>query len=334
MIYYEEVVKFSKIIFKKLFLNLKNVNNLNDLSQLKSKYLGKNSILVKMLKRIINLNLNDRIKYGSILHNVKKKIIVIIKDKKKNILIHNASVKSNQKFFDTSLPGRKLSHGCLHPITNIIIDIEKFFCRLGFFILYGQELEDSFHNFDALNVPNNHVSRKSNDTFWFDSDRLLRTQTSSMQIRALEKYKVPIRVIVPGKVYRNDYDRTHTPMFHQVEGLMIGKEISFSNLKWILNKFLSYIFQKNIKVRFRNSFFPFTVPSAEVDIKTSSGQWLEILGCGMVHPNILKRFNIDLNNYSACAFGIGVERLLMIKYGISDIRYFFENNISFLKQFV
>jgi len=184
-----------------------------------------------------------------------------------------------------------------------------------------------------LNIPKNHPSRDSHDTFWFDKNRLLRTQTSSMQIRIMKKEKPPIRFIFPGKVYRNDYDATHTPMFHQIEGLIVEKNINFSNLKWIIYNFLYNFFDKNISIRFRPSYFPFTTPSAEVDIITKTGKSLEVLGCGMVHPSVLNNVNIDFRSYSACAFGIGIERITMLRYEISDIRYFFENDLRFLKQF-
>ncbi|MDE5285515.1 MAG: phenylalanine--tRNA ligase subunit alpha, partial [Buchnera aphidicola] len=187
--------------------------------------------------------------------------------------------------------------------------------------------------FDALNISQDHPSREGHDTFWFDSNRLLRTQTSSMQIRVMKKKEPPIRLLVPGKVYRNDYDSTHTPMFHQIEGLIVDKNMSFAHLKWIIYYFLYYFFGNKISIRFRPSYFPFTVLSAEVDIVHSDGKFLEVLGCGMVHPKILKNLNIDTSIYSACAFGIGIERLTMLRYGVLDIRSFFENDIRFLKQF-
>ncbi|KAF0716035.1 Uncharacterized protein FWK35_00027786, partial [Aphis craccivora] len=186
----------------------------------------------------------------------------------------------------------------------------------------GLEIEDEYHNFDALNIPKNHPARDNHDTFWLDENRLLRTQTSTMQIRIMKSEKPPMRFIFPGKVYRNDYDSTHTPMFHQVEGLIVDKNINFSHLKWIIYNFIY------ISLRFRPSYFPFTTPSSEVDIMSDSKKWLEILGCGMVHPLVLKNVNIDSNIYSACAFGLGVERITMLRYGISDIRSFFENDLS------
>jgi phenylalanyl-tRNA synthetase alpha chain len=231
------------------------------------------------------------------------------------------------------LPGRYKENGVIHPINHSINYIKNFFSKLGFESISGFEIEDEYHNFDALNIPKDHPARNNNDTFWFDEHRLLRTQTSSMQIRIMKEEKPPIRFIFPGKVYRNDYDSTHTPMFHQVEGLIVEKNINFSNLKWIIYNFLHDFFDKNISIRFRPSYFPFTTPSAEVDIITNVGQSLEVLGCGMVHPSVLKNVNIDCNFYSACAFGIGIERITMLRYGISDLRSFFENDIRFIKQF-
>ncbi|GAA5217628.1 hypothetical protein GCM10025776_23040 [Corallincola platygyrae] len=196
----------------------------------------------------------------------------------------------------------------------------------------GPEIEDGFHNFDALNIPEHHPARADHDTFYFNPDMMLRTQTSGVQIRTMEAEKPPLRIISPGRVYRNDYDQTHTPMFHQVEGLMVDENVSFTELKGILHDFLRAFFEEDLEVRFRPSFFPFTEPSAEVDVKGKNG-WLEILGCGMVHPNVLRSVGIDPEKYSGLAFGIGVERLTMLRYGVNDLRAFFENDLRFLKQF-
>ena len=194
-------------------------------------------------------------------------------------------------------------------------------------------MEDGFHNFDALNIPANHPARADHDTFYFNPDVMLRTQTSGVQIRTMEVEKPPIRIISPGRVYRNDYDQTHTPMFHQVEGLMVDKNVSFTELKGILHDFLNHFFEKDLTVRFRPSYFPFTEPSAEVDVMGENGKWLEVLGCGMVHPNVLKSVGIDPEEYTGFAFGMGVERLTMLRYGVNDLRAFFENDLRFLKQF-
>jgi phenylalanyl-tRNA synthetase alpha chain len=204
---------------------------------------------------------------------------------------------------------------------------------LGFSVKTGPEVEDGFHNFDALNIPANHPARADHDTFYFNPDVMLRTQTSGVQIRTMEVEEPPLRIISPGRVYRNDYDQTHTPMFHQVEGLMVDKNVSFAELKGILHDFLNNFFEQDLQVRFRPSYFPFTEPSAEVDVMGKNGKWLEVLGCGMVHPNVLRAVNIDPEVYTGFAFGMGVERLTMLRYEVNDLRAFFENDLRFLKQF-
>jgi phenylalanyl-tRNA synthetase alpha chain len=223
--------------------------------------------------------------------------------------------------------------GSLHPVTLTIGYIEDFFNKLGFESKSGPEVEDAYHNFDALNIPDHHPARSSHDTFWLDSTRLLRTQTSSVQIRTMRNSKTPIRVIAPGRVYRNDHDSTHTPMFHQVEGLVVDKGTSFSQLRALLVDFLDYFFDEKVQTRFRSSYFPFTEPSAEVDILGDNSIWLEVLGCGMVHPNVLQRVGIDSELYTGFAFGLGVERLAMLRYGFGDLRKLFENDLRFLSQF-
>ncbi|ABJ90559.1 phenylalanine--tRNA ligase subunit alpha [Buchnera aphidicola] len=324
------------IVFKNIFVSfkkeIKKVNSIILLNNFCSKFLGKKSVLSFYFKKIKKFDIIKRKKYSIILNDFKKKINNIILEKKKQIYNNSQNLKKKKVFLDFSLSGRKTKIGSLHPITIVINEIKKIFYHYGFEIFYGPELEHIYYNFDSLNVPINHPSRSKNDTFWFNPDYVLRTQTSSMQIRVLEKFSYPIKVIVPGKVYRHDYDHTHTPMFHQIEGLIVNKLISFSNLKWILKDFIKKIFKKKIKVRFRNSYFPFTCPSAEMDIQNKFGEWIEILGCGMV-LQCFKNFDIDCNIYSACAFGIGVERIAMLKYSVSDIRYFFENDIRFLQQF-
>jgi phenylalanyl-tRNA synthetase alpha chain len=243
----------------------------------------------------------------------------------------------NQKLagetIDVTLPGRGQSRGGLHPVTRTINRIESFFNELGFSVKTGPEVEDGFHNFDALNIPANHPARADHDTFYFNPDVMLRTQTSGVQIRTMEVEEPPLRIISPGRVYRNDYDQTHTPMFHQVEGLMVDKNVSFAELKGILHDFLNNFFEQDLQVRFRPSYFPFTEPSAEVDVMGKNGKWLEVLGCGMVHPNVLKAVNIDPEIYTGFAFGMGVERLTMLRYEVNDLRAFFENDLRFLKQF-
>lgn len=325
------------LILQKLFNTIKNeIKNsykIKELDEIRIKYLGKKGIFSNCVKNLKNFSFEEKKKYFIIFNEIKKKIINQIKSRtiELNKIILDQRIKNER--IDISLPGRRLENGVMHPINHSINHIKKFFSKLGFESINGFEIEDEYHNFDALNISKNHPSRDDHDTFWFDRNRLLRTQTSSMQIRIMKKEKPPIRFIFPGKVYRNDYDATHTPMFHQVEGLIVEKNINFSNLKWIIYNFLYDFFDKNISIRFRPSYFPFTTPSAEVDIITNNGKSLEILGCGMVHPLVLKNVEIDSNFYSACAFGIGVERITMLRYGISDLRSFFENDIRFIKQF-
>ena len=234
---------------------------------------------------------------------------------------------------DISLPGRNASVGTLHPVTKTIMRIRELFADMGFQVVEGPEIEDAFHNFDALNIPANHPARSEHDTFYFNPDLVLRTQTSGVQIRVMEKQQPPIRMISPGRVYRPDYDMTHSPMFHQVEGLLIDKDIHFTDLKGILYDFLLNFFEEDLEIRFRPSFFPFTEPSAEVDVKGKNGKWLEVLGCGMVHPQVLISAGVDPKVYSGFAFGLGVERFAMLRYGVNDLRAFFENDVRFLKQF-
>ncbi|MBK4764946.1 MAG: phenylalanine--tRNA ligase subunit alpha [Pantoea sp. Brub] len=305
-----------------------------EIEKVRIKYIGKKGYITQKFNSLSNLPIELRPKAGFILNKAKNKIIKHIQSCKNKLNSISLDADLLDKSIDISLPGRYIENGSLHPITHTINRIKDFFNKLSFEVIYGLEIEDSYHNFDALNIPKYHPSRTSQDTFWFNDNILLRTQTSSVQIREMKHKKPPIRIISPGKVYRNDYDREHTPMFHQVEGLMIDKNINFSNLKSIMYDFLNYFFGKDIKIRFRPSYFPFTEPSAEFDIMNDdNNHWIEVLGCGLVHPSILLQMKIDTNIYSGFAFGLGVERLAMLLYGISDIRLFFENDIRFLQQF-
>uniref|UniRef100_UPI003F5CC337 phenylalanine--tRNA ligase subunit alpha n=1 Tax=Buchnera aphidicola TaxID=9 RepID=UPI003F5CC337 len=315
-------------------MDINVINDHKELENLRIKYLGKKGLIAHQINLLKHLPLVERKRFGKIINNVKHYIYTKINNKKIFLddLLINKNISLNN--LDLSLPGRRSNIGSMHPITSTIYYIERFFNSLGFDILSGGfELEDQYHNFDALNIPIYHPARNVQDTFWFDSNFLLRTQTSNMQIHEIKKNKFPIRMIISGKVYRKDSDKTHSPMFHQVEGLVIDKNVNFSNLKWVISNFLNDFFKKNIEIRFRSSYFPFTVLSCEVDIKSSDGSWLEVLGCGIVHPNILKRFNINSKLYSGFAFGIGVERIIMLYYGIKDLRCFFKNDIKFLSQF-
>ncbi|CUR53591.1 Phenylalanine--tRNA ligase alpha subunit [Serratia symbiotica] len=313
--------------------NIKNTKNINELNSIRINFFGKKGFFTLKMKSLYKIPQKDRPSIGAIMNKCKEEILTEIKLQKniiKNIIIDKHL---NTQKIDISLPGRRMENGGLHPITYIINNIKTFFITLGFSVVNGLEIEDDYHNFIALNIPENHPTRIQNDTFWFDTIRLLRTQTSGIQIRTMKNQNPPIRIISPGRVYRNDYDQTHTPMFHQIEGLFIEKNINFSNLKNIMYDFLYNFFKKNIQIRFRPSYFPFTEPSAEVDIMKKNNKWLEILGCGMVHPNVLKNVGINSEIYSGFAFGIGVERLTMLYYGINDLRVFFENDLRFLKQF-
>ena len=266
------------------------------------------------------------------INEIKEKIQILISDKK--IILENQvySEKLTSENIDISLPGRGQTQGSLHPITQTLAEIESLFVTIGFKVADGPEIEDNYHNFEALNIPENHPARAMHDTFYIDADKLLRTHTSNVQIRYMKDNKPPMAIIAPGRVYRCDSDMTHTPMFHQVEGLLINEDVTFANLKELLTEFLNQFFKKELQIRFRPSYFPFTEPSAEVDILGENG-WMEILGCGMVHPYVLDNVGINSERYNGFAFGMGVERLAMLKYGIDDIRLFFENDIRFLKQF-
>ncbi|WP_343154867.1 phenylalanine--tRNA ligase subunit alpha [Buchnera aphidicola (Pseudoregma panicola)] len=324
-----KIYKFSKLIIT----IIKNINSIYKLNKFKKRILGKSSYLHTKIKKIKFLNKKRKIVFGKLINrsiNVIKKNIFL---KEKYIKKKFAKNFKKKRFFDISLPGKKSLKGSIHPISKSINEIENFFYNIGFDIISGYEIEDEYHNFTALNITRDHPSRNLQDTFWINKNILLRTQTSNMQIHVMKNRNLPVKIISIGKVYRNDSDIKHTPMFHQVEGLIINKKINFSNLKWIIKNFLKNFFNNDVSLRFRNSYFPFTVPSAEVDIKEKNGKWLEILGCGMVHPNVLKNMKINCNKYVGCAFGIGIERLTMLKYGILDLRNFFENNLSFLNKF-
>jgi len=303
------------------------------LDQVRVDYLGKKGQLTEQLKSLGKLSAEERPAAGQAINQAKQQVQQAINAKNEALKAAELAEKLAAESIDVSMPGRMNRVGGMHPVTRTIQRIEAFFGDLGFSVKQGPEVEDSFHNFDALNIPASHPARADHDTFYFNADSLLRTQTSGVQIRTMETEQPPLRIISPGRVYRNDYDQTHTPMFHQVEGLMVDTDVSFTQLKGILQDFLTNFFEESLEVRFRPSYFPFTEPSAEVDVRRADGQWLEVLGCGMVHPNVLRAVNIDPEKYSGFAFGMGVERLTMLRYGVNDLRAFFENDIRFLKQF-
>lgn len=303
------------------------------LDTVRVEYMGKKGHLTEQLKSLGKLSAEERPAAGQKINQAKQQIQQLIHARGEFLRNAELNAKLAGESIDVTLPGRATELGGLHPVTRTINRIEQFFAELGFSVKTGPEIEDGFHNFDALNIPANHPARADHDTFYFNPDVMLRTQTSGVQIRTMETEQPPLRIISPGRVYRNDYDQTHTPMFHQVEGLMVDKNVSFSELKGILHDFLNNFFEEELQVRFRPSYFPFTEPSAEVDVMGKNGKWLEVLGCGMVHPNVLKAVNIDPEVYTGFAFGMGVERLTMLRYGVNDLRSFFENDLRFLKQF-
>ena len=303
------------------------------LDQVRVEFMGKKGKLTDLLKGLGKLSNEERPAAGQKINQAKQVIQQAISAKGDFLRNEELNRKLSEEAVDVTLPGRVENPGNLHPVSRTIARIESFFGELGFAVKTGPEIEDGFHNFDALNIPANHPARADHDTFYFNPDMMLRTQTSGVQIRTMEVEKPPLRIISPGRVYRNDYDQTHTPMFHQVEGLMVDKNVSFTDLKGILHDFLHHFFEESLEVRFRPSYFPFTEPSAEVDVMGKNGQWLEVLGCGMVHPNVLKSVGIDPEEYTGFAFGMGVERLTMLRYGVNDLRAFFENDLRFLKQF-
>jgi len=305
----------------------------NILDTVRVDFMGKKGRMTELLKGLGKLSNEERPAAGQKINQAKQKIQQLIHVRAQLLQTQELNQKLAGETIDVTLPGRGLSRGGLHPVTRTINRIESFFNELGFSVKTGPEVEDGFHNFDALNIPANHPARADHDTFYFNPDVMLRTQTSGVQIRTMEVEQPPLRIISPGRVYRNDYDQTHTPMFHQVEGLMVDKNVSFAELKGILHDFLNNFFEQDLQVRFRPSYFPFTEPSAEVDVMGKNGKWLEVLGCGMVHPNVLKAVNIDPEVYTGFAFGMGVERLTMLRYEVNDLRAFFENDLRFLKQF-
>ncbi|MFT4810020.1 MAG: phenylalanyl-tRNA synthetase alpha chain [Paraglaciecola sp.] len=312
---------------------INTAQDVNFLDAVRVDFMGKKGRMTELLKGLGKLSNEERPAAGQKINQAKQKIQQLIHAKGTLLQTQELNQKLAGETLDVTLPGRGQSRGGLHPVTRTINRIESFFSELGFSVKTGPEVEDGFHNFDALNIPANHPARADHDTFYFNPDVMLRTQTSGVQIRTMEVEEPPLRIISPGRVYRNDYDQTHTPMFHQVEGLMVDKNVSFAELKGILHDFLNNFFEQDLQVRFRPSYFPFTEPSAEVDVMGKNGKWLEVLGCGMVHPNVLKAVNIDPEIYTGFAFGMGVERLTMLRYEVNDLRAFFENDLRFLKQF-
>ena len=296
-------------------------------------YLGKKGNLTALLKGLSALSADERPRAGQAINEAKQAVQAHLNARRDALEAASLAHKLALDAVDVSLPGRGAGTGGRHPVARARVRIEQIFRNAGFGVRSGPEIEDDFHNFTALNIPDNHPARAMHDTFYFPGGNLLRTHTSPVQIRSMVEEGVPIRVIAPGRVYRCDSDQTHTPMFHQVEGLVVDRGISFANLKAVLHQFVEAFFERDAELRFRPSYFPFTEPSAEVDVLWSKGKWLEILGCGMVHPNVLESAGIDSEEFTGYAFGMGVERLAMLRYGVTDLRTFFENDLRFLSQF-
>ena len=304
------------------------------LEKLRIYYLGRKGILTEGLADIGNLSPDQRPEAGRALNRAKRSLREAFASRKLELISLGLKERIAGGRIDVTLPGRGQHSGALHPVTLTLRRIRNFFLYHGFEVVTGPEIEDDFHNFSALNIPPHHPARAMHDTFYLQDDRLLRTHTSPVQIRTMKERSPPLRIIAPGRVYRCDSDLTHSPMFHQVEGLVVDKEVSFADLKDIVNVFLRSFFDDDrLRTRFRPSYFPFTEPSAEVDILDNHGKWLEIMGCGMVHPNVFRAVGFDSDEWSGYAFGLGIERLAMLRHNISDLRLFFENDLRFLEQF-
>jgi phenylalanyl-tRNA synthetase alpha chain len=318
--------------------------NLERLDDVRVRLLGKKGQLTEQLKSLGALPAAERPAAGQRINEAKAAIQAAIESRREALEAAALDAELAKGAIDVTLPGRGQESGSLHPVTRTRLRIERIFMQAGFEVATGPEVEDDFHNFEALNIPKNHPARAMHDTFYFPDGRLLRTHTSPVQIRAMRAMQPPLAVIAPGRVYRNDSDMTHTPMFHQVEGMAVGEAISFANLKAMLHTFVEHFFEQPLGMRLRPSYFPFTEPSAEVDIECvfchgtgcrvcKNTGWLEILGCGMIHPNVLAAAGIDSERWQGYAFGMGIERLAMLRYGVDDLRLFFENDLQFLKQF-
>lgn len=323
---------------------VEQADSVQSLDQVRVQYLGKKGEITGQLKTLGKLEPDQRKAAGAEINKVKMQVQDAIKFKQSQLEQAALEAQLASESIDVTLPGRSAGQGGLHPVTRTLERVESFFANMGFEVIEGPEIEDDFHNFEALNIPSHHPARAMHDTFYFDAGTLLRTHTSPVQVRTMETQDAPYRIICPGRVYRCDSDLTHTPMFHQVEGLLVDTNITFADLKGVLAEFLRDFFEKDLDVRFRPSYFPFTEPSAEMDIQCvmcggegcrvcSHTGWIEILGCGMVHPKVFEHVNVDSEKYTGFAFGIGVERLTMLRYGVNDLRLFFENDLKFLSQF-
>lgn len=307
----------------------------NALEQIKARYLGKTGELTGLLKTLGQMSPEERKTIGAHINECKNQFQTAFNAKRDVLNEAKLQAQLAAEALDITLPGRAQEHGGLHPVTLTLQRVVELFHGMGFEVADGPEIEDDFHNFQALNIPANHPARAMQDTFYVENGDVLRTHTSPIQIRyMLDKKEPPIRIIAPGRVYRVDSDATHSPMFHQAEGLWVEEGVTFADLKAVFTDFIRRFFERDdLQVRFRPSFFPFTEPSAEIDIMGENGKWLEVGGCGMVHPNVLKNVNIDSEKYTGFAFGIGLDRFAMLRYNVNDLRLFFDNDLNFLKQF-
>ncbi|HIO54950.1 MAG TPA: phenylalanine--tRNA ligase subunit alpha [Chromatiales bacterium] len=319
-------------------------DDLAGLDAVRITYLGKKGVLTDQLKSLGKLSAEERPAAGQAINVAKKSVQEALNGRKQDLETFALAQKLSEESIDVTLPGRGQPRGGQHPVTRTLRRIQRLFAQAGFEVVEGPEIEDDYHNFEALNISAHHPARAMHDTFYFDEHTVLRTHTSPVQVRVMESSEPPLRIIAPGRVYRCDSDLTHTPMFHQVEGFMVDEDVSFASLKGIIHSFLQRFFEQDLQVRFRPSYFPFTEPSAEVDIQCvmcqgegcrvcSSTGWLEVLGCGMIHPEVFRHVEIDSERYTGFAFGMGVERLAMLRYGVNDLRLFFDNDLRFLKQF-
>jgi phenylalanyl-tRNA synthetase alpha chain len=331
-------------ITQQALASVAQATTLQQLDDLRVHYMGKKGQITEFLKSLANISPEDRPKIGQVVNQAKETIQQHIQQRLEHLKAQELATRLASETIDVTLPGRGTEQGHLHPVTRAMMRIEDYFSQLGFDIISGQEVENEYYNFDALNTPAHHPARAMHDTFYFPDGNLLRTHTSAGQIRYMEEHQPPLRMIAMGRVYRCDSDVTHTPMFHQVEGLLIDETVSFADLKGILKDFMQFFFEDELAMRFRPSYFPFTEPSAEVDVQCvmckgkgcricKNSGWLEVLGCGMVHPKVLNGAGVDSDRFNGFAFGMGIDRLAMLRYQINDLRLLFENDVRFLQQF-
>jgi len=331
-------VESVKQILEQALAEVAACSDLPALEDMRVRYLGKKGEITALLKSLGGMEAGQRKAYGQAVNQAKTELADALTVRRQALEKTALDARLAAERIDVTLPGRGQGLGGLHPVTHSMQRVINIFSKLGYDVATGPEVEDDYYNFEALNFPPHHPARAMHDTFYFGDGRLLRTHTSPVQIRVMQDQGAPVRIIAPGKVFRSDYDQTHTPMFHQVEGLLVGETVTMADLKGTLQEFVNAFFEAALEMRFRPSYFPFTEPSAEVDIGWDRGggqdrDWLEILGCGMVHPNVLQACGIDSEKYIGYAFGMGVERLALLRYGVSDLRQFFENDVRFLRQF-